>query len=311
MRLFLNSLVFAVILFAVGCSTGDSPSVNSTPKADDRTAKLEIQKGSVVRFFQPMSVRKGDWLDTQKESGETFAEYVASGPTLPTAERRTIYIQPIGTFDGEQRRAIRLAAEFIRAFYNLPVKLNADRALEHVPKNSTRLVKYRNNRQVRTTYFLDDLLPKMLPKDAAALVAFTNADLFPSDTWAFVFGQASFEKRVGVWSLYRFADTTGGGRDPKLILDRTLKISAHEIGHLFSMKHCVKYECLMSGTNGLEETDRRPLDNCPECMAKVSWAVNYDPAERYANLASFWTRQGRMNEAARLRQMAAAVSSVK
>jgi hypothetical protein len=63
----------------------------------------------------------------------------------------------------------------------------------------------------------------------------------------------------------------------------------------------------MSGTNHLAETDRRPLDNCPECMAKVAWAMSYDPAERYMNLAAFWEKNGRPDEAQKLREKAAAV----
>jgi len=57
------------------------------------------------------------------------------------------------------------------------------------------------------------------------------------------------------------------------------------------MRHCAKYECLMSGTNHLGETDRRPLDTCPECTAKIAWAMNYEPSERYRNLAGFWEKQ--------------------
>jgi archaemetzincin len=70
----------------------------------------------------------------------------------------------------------------------------------------------------------------------------------------------------------------------------------HETGHMFSMRHCTKYECLMSGSNNLDETDRRPVDACPECMAKIAWAMKYDPTERYKNLAEFWKRQGWTDE---------------
>jgi archaemetzincin len=77
------------------------------------------------------------------------------------------------------------------------------------------------------------------------------------------------------------------------------------------MKHCIKYECLMSGTNHLAETDRRPLDNCPECMAKLAWAMNYDPVVRYKNLAGFWEKNGRQNEANLFREKAAAIRAVK
>ncbi len=305
-------VIFFAVLLTFGCSSSETPVANSTPAKDERAAKLELQKEAVARFFKPMKVEDGDWLDTQKESGETFAEYIASNPTLPTAERRTIYIQPIGTFTREQRNVIRLMAEYMRAFYSLPVKLNADRALGNVPKDKQRKIEYRNNQQIKTSYFLDDVLPKVLPDDAAALIAFTNYDLYPGETWSFVFSQATLAQRVGVYSLYRLADSTVAGRYEKdKLLTRTLKIAMHETGHMFSMKHCTKYECLMSGTNHLAETDRRPLDDCPECMAKIAWGMNYDAAERYQNLAAFWDKHGRPDEAKLFREKAKAVEAIK
>ncbi len=303
-------VLFFVAVLTFGCSSVETPVANTAEKKDERAEKLDKQKVAVVQFFKPMKVQEGDWLDTQKEAGETFEQYLNSNPTLPTAERRTIYIQPIGTFTADQRRAIRLTADYLRAFYDLPVKLNSDRALGNVPKDKQRKIEYRNNLQIRTSYFLDDVLPKLLPKNAAALIAFTNYDLYPGDTWAFVFGQATFSERVGVWSLYQFSNPSRKTAFD-LLLDRTLKVAMHETGHMFSMKHCTKYECLMSGTNHLAETDRRPLDDCPECMAKLAWAMNYDPAERYNQLAEFWTKNGRPDEARIMREKATAVSAVR
>lgn len=304
---------FALLIFAVlmlGCAPAEDQVANRPETKDERIDRMDEQKDAIVRFFKPMKVYEGDWLDTQKEAGETFEQYLASKPTLPTAERRTIYIQPVGTFNADQRRAIRLTADYMKAFYDLPVKLNADRALGNVPKDKQRKIEYRNNLQIKTSYFLDDFLPKMLPDDAAALIAFTNYDLYPGDTWAFVFGQATFSERVGVWSLYQFA-RPGEKTDFNLLLDRTLKIAMHETGHMFSMKHCTKYECLMSGTNHLAETDRRPLDNCPECMAKLTWAMKYDPVERYKKLADFWTKNARPEEARLMQDKAKAISAVR
>jgi len=283
-----------------------------SPKRDERAERLMRQKEAIVPFFEPMEVREGDWLDSQRESGETFEEYLASSPTLPTSVRRTIYVQPVGKFTAEQKRAVSLAADFMSAFYSLPVKLRPQMALGTVPKDKQRRIEYRNNLQIRTNYFLDDLLPKILPSDAAALIAFTNYDLYPGDTWSFVFGQAMLSQRVGVYSLYRLSDRSSESDNEKdRLMLRTLKIATHETGHMFSMKHCIKYECLMSGTNHLAETDRRPLDNCPECMAKLAWAMNYDPVERYRKLAAFWQENGRPEEASVLLKKAAAVAAVK
>jgi archaemetzincin len=168
-------------------------------------------------------------------------------------------------------------------------------------------VQYPNNRQIRTSYFVDDLLPAILPKDAAALICLTSNDLYPGETWNFVFGQASLEKRVGVWSLWRLEKEGGKPVDKNLFLDRTLKVAMHETGHMFSMRHCTKYECLMSGTNHLAETDRRPLDTCPECTMKIAWGMNYPLADRYKNLAEFWRKQNRPDEQKRMLEKANAI----
>ncbi len=295
-------VLLTLLIFSYACSQFSVPASNATARSvDTKVERLKKQRDAIVPFYKPMRVESGDWLDSQHESGQTFEEYIKSNPTLPTEERKTIYIQPIGSFTLPQRNAIRLTSEYMRAFYNLPVRLNADRQIGNVPAGLKREVDYPKHLQIRTTYFLDAVLPKLIPDDAAAFIAFTNVDLYPGDTWHFVFGQASLEKRVGVWSLFRLSE---GGK----LNDRTLKISMHEVGHMFGLRHCTKYECLMSGTNHLAETDRRPLDNCPECMAKIAWAMNYDPAERYKKLAAFWKKHKKPGDEKRMLEMAAAVS---
>ena len=306
-------LLFIASALLSSCSEQAPPANTVTERQNDpRAERLMKQRDAVVKYFQPMTIRDGDWLQTQRETGETFEQYITSGPTLPTAAHRTIYIQPIGRFTVEQRKAIRLAADYMRAFYSLPVELLADRQLGNVPTELKRKAGYPPRDQIRTQYFLDDVLPKMLRDDAAALIAFTNYDLYPGDTWSFVFGQASLERRVGVWSLFRMNDAALESDNQKdRLLFRTLKIAMHETGHMFSMRHCTKYECLMSGTNHLAETDRRPVDNCPECMAKLAWAMNYDPAGRYERLAAFWERQRESEIAGEFRKKADAVRAVK
>ena len=64
-----------------------------------------------------------DWLSRFKEPGQTFDEYIASSPTLPTEDRRTIYIQPIGRFNAQQSQVIKTTSEYMEAFFGLPVKM--------------------------------------------------------------------------------------------------------------------------------------------------------------------------------------------
>lgn len=278
---------------------------------DERALKLNKIKDAVVPFFELMGKpSKNDWLASFKEPGQTFEEYVKGNPTLPTAERRTIYIQPIGDFTATQAKVLNLTAEYMKAFYNLPVKLNPVVKLENTPPEMSRKNPFEGQKQIKTAYFLENLLPKMLPKDAAAFICFTNYDLYPDENWNYVFGQASLQNRVGVWSLSRFGNPDKSAEDYKKFLTRTLKVAMHETGHMFSIEHCTKYECLMSGSNTLDETDRRPLDFCPECMAKIAWAMNYDPAARYRNLAKFWEKQGWTQEQKSFEEKAEAVSNL-
>jgi len=306
-----TAITLLVLLLSTACGRVDGPAANAgvSPAVDKRVAELTKKREPLTRFFQPMTVREGDWLDSQPENGETFEEYVHGHPTLPTNERKTIYVQPVGTFSAKQLRVIQQASDYMRAFFNLPVVLRKTQSIDAVPKEMVR-VQYPHNKQIRTTYFIDELLPKMLPSDAAALICFTSNDLFPGDTWNYVFGQASLEKRVGVWSIWRLERDEGKPAGNDLFLDRVLKIAMHETGHMFSMRHCTKYECLMSGTNHLEETDRRPLDTCPECSMKIAWAMNYAPAERYKRLAAFWRERSRTSEQNRMLEKARAIAHV-
>jgi archaemetzincin len=70
-----------------------------------------------------------------------------------------------------------------------------------------------------------------------------------------------------------------------------MKVATHETGHMFSIPHCTKYECNMCGSNNLAESDRRPVEVCPECLAKICWATDCDPAERFRKLAEFCREQ--------------------
>lgn len=306
-------LILCVLLLG-GCFQPEKPEAEVAPVltesqiTEKRIASLIKTKEAVAPFFVQMGTpQAGDWLEKIPEAGETFEQYIKNKPIIPTAEKRTIYIQPIGQFSDKQRKILILTAAYMRVFYNLPVQLKPETMLGNVPPKWTRKNQFSGQTQIETTYFLDDLLPKIIPNDAAALICLTNSDLYPKEKWSFVFGQADLHGRVGVWSLYRFGNYEKSEADYKLFLARTLKIAMHETGHMFSMRHCKKYECLMSGTNNLGETDRRPLDVCPECMAKICWAMNYDPAERYEKLAKFWREQNLPEEAQTFTKRAEAV----
>lgn len=253
-------------------------------KKTDYAAKID----KLRPLHQPIGKpRPGDWRDRFNEKGQTFRQYLACSPVTPRGKRNIIYIQPLGAFTKSQRQIVRICAEFMALFYNVQVKIRDDIPLSAVPARARRVHPAWGMKQILSGYVLDNVLKPRLPADAAAYIAFTGSDLWPGEGWNFVFGEASIRDRVGVWSIYRNGDPDKSAADHTVCLRRTLKTAVHETGHMFSILHCTKYECCMCGSNHREESDRRPLWFCPECVAKVWWATGADPVKRYADLAEF------------------------
>jgi len=240
--------------------------------------------------------RPGDWLASHREPGQTFQQYIASKPVVPDDRRRLIYIQPLGQFSPSQRKIIALTADFMQRYFSLPVEVKEVLPDSVIPPKARRVHPSWKVPQILTGYVLNEVLKPTLPDDAAVYLAFTSSDLWPGEGWNFVFGEASLRDRVGVWSLYRNGDPDQNEDSFRLCLLRTLRTATHETGHIFSMYHCTAFQCNMCGSNSLQESDRRPLLLCPQCLAKLCWAMDYDPLPRYRKLSEFFKKQGYTTE---------------
>lgn len=180
---------------------------------------------------------------------------------------------------------------------------------------TTRRNQYTGQTQLLTADILA-LLRKKLPDDAYALLGITMVDLYPEESWNFVFGQASLRHRVGVYSFARYDPRFYGERAPprsedppgprrsggltpdeqKLMLRRSCKVLAHETAHMFGIQHCIHFRCLMNGSNHLAESDARPLHLCPVDLRKLHHSVGFDVIERYRRLHDFCEKIGFENE---------------
>ncbi|MHC4981745.1 MAG: archaemetzincin [Planctomycetota bacterium] len=277
-----------IILFSAASKTSDEP--NRVEKLKETIEKLRPLH---TKLGKP---KRGDWLHYHREPGQTFEEYLNCEPVVPDEERNVIYVQPLGDFTETQSKIVDLTADFLGRYFNATVKQLHPLPLSTIPPEARRTHPEWGDKQILTSYVLEKVLRPALPKDAFACIALTTSDLWPGEGWNFVFGQASLRQRVGVWSLYRNGDPDAGEEAYRLCLLRTLKTASHELGHMFSMLHCTMYECGMCGSNHREESDRRPIALCPECMAKVCWAAKVEPIERYEKLAEFCQAQGLESE---------------
>ncbi len=67
---------------------------------------------------------------------------------------------------------------------------------------------------------------------------------------------------------------------------------AHEIGHLFGMKHCIFYTCVLNGCNSYEEFDSKPIYMCPVCLRKLQSNIEFNFLERYEALDKICEEMG-------------------
>ena len=237
--------------------------------------------------------REGDWLCEHEEPGQTFLEYLGDDPVLPDRNRTTLYLQPIGGFRPELAAVVEATGDLLERFYGVPVRVLGGVDSRIVPEWAKRRNPASGQEQFLTRFILGHL-SRHKPDDAVAVLALTSTDLWPGKGWNFVFGQASFREGVGVWSLHRMGDPDF---EPKTFLRRTLKIAVHETGHMFSIRHCTRFNCCMNGANHQEEADSHPIWFCPEEEMKIWYGLGVDPAERYRRLAEFGARHRMEQEA--------------
>jgi len=251
--------------------------------------------------FPPLPPPKpGQWRAVFSERRQSFQQYVASRPIQADEKRKRIIMQPIGSFPGDKKWLLQRGKEYAEIFFDCKVILKEPLPL---PKTGWRERQYGKKRwkQYRTDIFLRKILPNCLDPESFLCLGVTMEDLYPEESWNFVFGQASIRDRVGIYSLARYFPSFYGEEDPParspLILRRVLKVLSHETCHMLGMHHCVDHPCLMNGSNSLEESDARPLHLCGLCLRKLAWNRNFDPLKRYERLMAFYDKWGLKDDA--------------
>jgi len=195
-----------------------------------------------------------------------------------------IYLAPLGDFGDLDVEAL---CDCVRAFY-FGAKVSCLRGV--TSKKLLASVKSREERGFGTqidTSSCHKLLDRARPADAFIVLGFTRYDLYPRDDWNFVFGQALPSRGTGVFSFARYEAC-----EPTTFLRRCMAVLCHEIGHLFGIKHCIHWECIMNGSNGDSESDGRPMHLCPMDLAKLQEALGLDILERERALEALWRRHG-------------------
>lgn len=228
-----------------------------------------------------------DWLAQHAEPGQTFAQFMRGRPHRPDRRRNRIYFLPLGDFDDPDAPDLKSMETFAGAFFGMETSILPARPLDGLPIKQR---KRAHGPQLLSTDVLK-LLQGEIPDDAYCMIALTMRDLYPKESWNFVFGQASLRDRVGVYSFARYLPSFEGKAADEstksLVMLRSCKVLAHETGHMFGIRHCVHFHCLMNGSNHADESDAAPIHLCPVCLRKLHSSVHFDIADRYEQLQSF------------------------
>lgn len=291
-----------VAWLAFSCTTPERPRETTAPLPS--SAPSAAQTSLFEKLYHPEDPtlfekkrppKPGEWLERFKEPGQSFLRYQSGKPIRPTPERNVIVMQPLGRFDREQSAFVGKMREVMAAFFGLPVEVRPPMPL---PKKGQR-EKHDGDRswtQHYTRVLLDEVLGPRVPKNAVVYVGVTLEDLYPDPTWNFVFGQATLEERVGVYSLARFfPEFWGRPSSPESeahAFAKSAQILVHETGHAFSLEHCTEYECVMNGSNSMEELDGQFGELCPVCLRKLAWSIGFEPKARYQKLRDIYRREG-------------------
>ena len=209
-----------------------------------------------------MVIKSSDeWIPATKEGPQSFDGYKASNFNDLYQDRCTIYIQPLdSSISDELLESCKLYCE---AYYHgLSVKIRKHKDLTKMKIKNRHEGKYKQ-------YLAGEILSesrKWIPNDAYCMICVTNYDLYPKESWNFVFGLASLKDRTGVFSFARYDPSffdEEKSANPELIIYRSIRVMTHEIGHMFGIKHCVYYLCNMNGSMSAEEGRNKPGHLCP------------------------------------------------
>lgn len=289
------------------------------------SAALQNNEQNTKGNFEHLPPPKpGEWLYTISEELCSFKKYKKQTP-LPRKHRTTLYIQPLGNF-GSAAPNIEIIREYAEIFFQMKTKILPTMEITTSKKKNKMIVGHGNlvtfrgtddELQLKVGDLLDILEDK--PEDAHCVMGLTMIDLYPDENYNFVFGCATASTRVGVFSFARYdpyffeeksEEVEYTQEENILILRRALNVMVHETGHMMGLPHCVYFKCMMNGAMSLEESDSQPSYECPACLRKFHYHLNFDVEKRFNDLLQFYKKYSLKQEAEWLKNRMATIAKI-
>eukprot|EP01124_Arcella_intermedia_P036712 TRINITY_DN9678_c0_g1_i2.p1 TRINITY_DN9678_c0_g1~~TRINITY_DN9678_c0_g1_i2.p1 ORF type:complete len:403 (+),score=97.04 TRINITY_DN9678_c0_g1_i2:1-1209(+) len=241
----------------------------------------------------------GEWLYKIKETPQPFAKWKrAYLKVKQQVKRRKIYLVPVEDWNTEFPM-LHLMQDYISTFYCLdvevtpPVNIHINSGLVTAQYNNSKFQFHMKDEKKFRTTDIENVLKNLLKgdlKDGSFVAGITRRPVYADDGTA-LYGESDPDLYVAVVTISSFlrTDPLKHPENPfHFQLAPCLFVLAHEIGHLFFMSHCVYYNCIMGGTNGLKEFRTHNL--CPVCLHKMVfvWGEEVDVLQRYQLLLQFY-----------------------
>ncbi len=125
---------------------------------------------------------------------------------------------------------------------------------------------------VRGQFRAEDLVRYLrdeIPTSSPLRLGITEADLYAMDM-NYVFGISILKQGTSLVSYHRLDNAFYGlPRNDRLLYERAMKESLHELGHAIGLEHC-ENPCIMHFSNSVMEVDAKPLRFCPECSRRLN-----------------------------------------
>lgn len=235
----------------------------------------------------------GEWLSVNKETGQTFKNYVRLANKKYKTLNKTqdhILLVPL-VYEGHVVSDFILngLSEFLEIFYDSTVKVGEKFDL-HGRCTARDYNKYKQIDENRTL----SIVKTLKTKNISCVAAITQCDIIDFRRQSFVFGITEPDLRVCVSSLARYNPSFYDEDDAEMTEQQKLlkacSVVSHEIGHVFGLEHCIYYRCVMNGSNSLDEDEKLPLHFCSVCLKKMHFLLNFNIENRYVRLMEFFKK---------------------
>lgn len=259
-----------------------------------------------------------------------------------------ICLLPIGGFDDLIAPSSADLAEYVKLFFCLPVHVlpavelrqDGDTVLwvdpaaresgkgDGKPRPVKLQCRYdrKSGHTQLTVHSVLTQLKQSIPDNALCLIGFTMSDLYDTKPDLFVAGMASGNRRVGVFSFYRYNPTLRFSTEfwydisrlktdettdemKRVVLQRSCKLIVHEIAHLMGVDHCIWFSCCMNGSGHIAEDFKQPMFLCPVDLRKLQTLCGFDVLSRYQGMLTFFLTHRMREEADWLQKRIAFITS--